>query len=213
MPRKNLRPLGGKPLLQWTAEAARASRYLDRVVLSTDDDEIASLGKQLDLDVPFRRPADAASDTASASDVIRHAVMAIPERYDYVVYLEPTTPLRSPDDIDGCLRRLVETGASFCVTLSEVMTRPEWMFYMNDEGILEPAAHQQAPSRRQDLPAVFILNGAVYAGEIGSYLRIGSFLTPQTRGYVMPAERSVDLDSLADFEAAEAIINRGRRAP
>jgi CMP-N,N'-diacetyllegionaminic acid synthase len=209
VPRKNLRLLLGKPLLQWTAEAAHGSRYIDRLVLSTEDEEIAQVGKALGIDVPFRRPADVASDTASAADVIRHAVTAIPEQYDYLVYLEPTTPLRAPADIDGCLQRLVDTGAAFCVTLSEVKTRPEWTFYVNNGGFLEPAGRRSAAILRQDLPPCFILNGGVYAARISAYLRTGTFLTDETLGYVMPVERGIEIDSFADLQAAEAAVLGG----
>ena len=209
IPRKNLRRLAGKPLLEWTAEAALASRFIDRVVLSTDDAEIASVGASLGLDVPFERPAAAASDTASAADVISHAIGEIGRSYDYLVYLEPTTPLRLAKDIDACLERLDGSGADFCVSVQRSQQRPEWMFYLGPDDQIEPAVGRFTAGRRQDMRECYVLNGAVYAARIEAFLRTSTFLTETTLGYVMPPERSVDLDEPADFEAAEAILRGG----
>src|SRR5690349_6418538 len=107
VPRKNLQPLAGKPLLQWTAEAALASRYVDRVILSTEDDEIAAVGARIGLDVPFRRPDELATDTAHVIDVVSHALDNVTETYDLLLLLEPTSPLRTADDIDACLEVLL----------------------------------------------------------------------------------------------------------
>lgn len=213
VPRKNLRSLAGKPLLQWTAEAALASHFLDRVVLSTDDDEISQVGASFGLDVPFRRPADHSSDTASAADVVRHALAELSERFDYLVYLQPTSPLRSPADIDGCLERLANGDGNFCVTVQASPQRPEWLFYLDANGRIDPVVGRFDATRRQDLRACYVLNGAVYAARVDAFERAGTFLTDRTLGYVMPAERSVDVDEMADFDVAEAILLRGGMAP
>jgi N-acylneuraminate cytidylyltransferase len=206
IPRKNLRRLAGKPLLEWTAEAALTSRFIDRAVLSTDDAEIAAVGASLGLDVPFERPAAAASDTASAADVISHAIGALGRPYDYLVYLEPTTPLRLAADIDACLERMDHHGAEFCVSLQRSQQRPEWMFYLGEEEQIEPAVGRFQAGRRQDMRECYVLNGAVYAARIESFLRTSTFLTASTLGYIMPPERSIDLDEPADFDTAEAIL-------
>ena len=213
IPRKNLRPLGGRPLLQWTGETALASRYIDRVILSTDDAEIAGVAASLGLDVPFLRPAAAASDTAGATEVISHALGELGESYDYLVYLEPTTPLRLAADIDTCLERLDQTGADFCVSVQRSVQRPEWMFYLGPEDEIEPAVGRFQAGRRQDLRECYVLNGAVYAARVEAFRRTGTFLTGATLGYVMPPERSIDLDEPADFDAAEAILAGGGPDP
>jgi len=110
VPRKNLSSVAGKPLLAWTIEAAQSAQRLDRVVLSTDDDEIAGLGSKLGVEVPFRRPPELASDTAAGSDVTVHAVRSLAERgdtFDYVVVLQPTSPLRVAADIDAAIELLL----------------------------------------------------------------------------------------------------------
>lgn len=208
VPRKNLRPLAGKPLLQWTAEVALVSRFIDRLILSTDDDEIAQVGVSLGLDVPFRRPAAAATDTATGADVVRHAIRAVGEQFDYLVYLEPTTPFRSTADIDACLERLVEARGDFCVSLRPSTEQPEWMFYLNTNNCIDPVIGRFGTTRRQDLRVSYVLNGAVYAGRVDAFGREGTFITQRTLGYVMPLERSIDLDAPADFDAAEAILLR-----
>lgn len=211
--RKNLRPLAGKPLLQWTAEAALASRFIDRLILSTDDDEIAQAGTSLGLEVPFRRSAAAASDTASAADVVRHALAELSERYAYLVYLQPTSPLRSTADIDGCLERLATADGDFCASVQASPQDPERMFYMDAHGRIDPVVGRFDATRRQDLRACYVLNGAVYVARIDAFERAGTFLTGRTLGYVMPAERSVDIDDLADFDDAEATLRRVGAAP
>jgi len=210
LPRKNLRPLAGKPLLQWTAEAASASRLIDRLILSTDDDEIARVGASLGLDVPFRRPAAAASDRATAADVVRHALEALPERFDFLVYLQPTSPLRSTEDIDRCLQRLASGDGDSCVSVQPSPARPEWMFYLGTDNRIEPVVGRFDAGRRQDLRACFVLNGAVYAARVAAFERAGSFLTERTLAYVMPVGRSLDLDSAADFDMAEAMLRHRR---
>jgi CMP-N,N'-diacetyllegionaminic acid synthase len=208
VPRKNLRLLGGKPLLQWTAETARASRLVDLLVLSTDDDEIAQVGASLGLEVPFRRPARDASDDAAASDVVRHAIGSLNDRFDYLVYLQPTSPFRSTADIDGCIERLASSDADACVSVQPVGERPEWMYYLTPDDRIKPVIGRFDVTRRQDLRACYRLNGAVYATRVEAFERAGTFLTERTLSYVMPPERSIDLDEPADFEAAEAWLRR-----
>lgn len=211
VPRKNLRSLAGKPLLQWTATAALASNLIDRLILSTDDDEIAQVGASLGLEVPFRRAADAACDTASAADVVRHAIAALDDHFDYLVYLQPTSPLRSTADIDGCLERLVFGDGDFCVSMHVSPALPEWMFYLGGDDRIEPVVERFDAQRRQDLRPCYVLNGAVYAARLDAFERAGTFLTDRTLGYVMPVERGVDLDEEVDFDMAEVTLLRGGR--
>ncbi len=208
VPRKNLHPLAGKPLLRWTAEAALASRYIDRVILSTDDDEIAQLGSSLGVEVPFRRPASLASDAALAVDVVRHAIASLEERFDYLLYLEPTSPLRLPQDIDACLERLAARDGDFCVSVSLSPERPEWMFFLTGDGRLEPVIGRFDARPRQDLPACYVFNGAVYAARVDAFLRDGSLTNESTLAHVMPIERGIDVNTQADFDVAEAILVR-----
>jgi N-acylneuraminate cytidylyltransferase len=209
VPRKNLRELGGKPLLQWTVEVARDSRYIDRLVLSTDDDEIARLGESLGLDVPFRRPASASSDEASARNVIEHALDYLGESFDYVVYLQPTSPFRAVSDIDGCLALLAGSTADTCVSVAESPAKPEWLFFIGADSHLRPALGSPPRLRRQELQVAYELNGAVYVARVAAYRRSGTFLTERTLPWIMPGDRSIDLDEPSDFERAEDMLRAG----
>jgi N-acylneuraminate cytidylyltransferase len=209
IPRKNLRRLGGKPLLQWTAEAARASGYLDSVILSTDDPEIEEFGSSLGIDVPFRRPVEHATDEAPAAQVILHALGALDRRYDLIVYLQPTSPFRTSDDIDRAIERLVESGVDACVSVHEAPLRADLLFYADADGRLEPVTGSLPAALRQRSRPCFVLNGAVYVALVQAFERDRTFLTERTVAYVMPVDRSLDLDKPADFELAEVTLERG----
>ena len=123
IPRKNIRPLGGKPLLAWTAECALAAQSLSRVVLSTDDDEIASVGREHGLEVPFLRPAELGGDAVGSLAVVLHAIEAIGEEFDAVCLLQPTDPFRGPELVDRCVDALFEREASAVISVLSVPTR------------------------------------------------------------------------------------------
>src|SRR5690242_3805240 len=126
VPRKNIRALAGKPLIGYSILAAKASRYIDRCILSSDDEEIISVARAAGCEVPFVRPAELASDAADGLDVVRHALKALPGKYDYVVNLQPTSPLRSTGDIDGAIELCVGTGARTCASVVEAQESPYW---------------------------------------------------------------------------------------
>src|SRR5688500_10349967 len=123
LPGKNLLPVDGRPLLDWTVQAARRSRYIDRVVLSSDDPAIIAAGLAAGCDAPFVRPAELASDTAGTLEVVEHALDRLPG-YDVLVLLQPTSPLRTAGDIDGACERMVASGAGSCVSVSLVEQSP-----------------------------------------------------------------------------------------
>ena len=198
--------LGGKPLLQWTVDAARGSRFIDRLVLTTDDDEIAAVGRTIGLDVPFMRPAAAATDEATADDVIDHVLSTLDGEFDYLVFLQPTSPFRTTTDIDGCLELLAASDADSCVSVVPTHVKPEWLFHVEGGALLVPVSGQPPPQRRQELRPAYELNGAVYAARLSAYRRTRSFHTGRTLAWIMPVERSVDLDEESDFERAEALL-------
>lgn len=207
LPGKHLADLGGRPVLAWTAAAALESQSLDRTVLSTEDEEIAALGRQVGLEVPFTRPPGLAGDDVPSADVVRHAVGALGEAWDYVVLLQPTSPLRTSEDIDAAIRLCHESSAPGCVSVSPARQHPEWMFRLAPDRTLEPLLEHGAPAdRRQDLPAVFALNGAVYVAR-GERLRCDDpFAGAGSVAYVMPPERSVDLDTEQDLFLLRTLV-------
>lgn len=211
VPGKNIRPAGGKPLIAWTIEAAKASRYVDRVILSSDDPAIAAVAKQFGCEVPFMRPAELATDEADSMDVIRHALKTLPEHYDYLVLLQPTSPLRRSADIDGALERCLQGATQTCVTVCEPDKSPYWMMTMAADGSVQPLFRaDQIPARRQDAPPIFALNGAVYVAPTEHLAAGGAFLTPTTAGYPMPKERSFDIDTELDLRLADFLLTEGQ---
>lgn len=210
VPRKNIKPLAGKPLIAWTIEAAKRSRYVDRIVVSTEDEEIAHVAGQFGAEVPFMRPVELARDDTPGIDPVLHALEQLPS-YDYVVLLQPTSPLRTADDIDQCIQTCVDLGSPACVTVTAADKPPQWMYYVTGEARLQPVMDPNVQvTRRQDAPPVYVLNGAVYVAETEWLKSARSFLTEHTAGCVMPRDRSFDLDTPLDFLVAEALIRQNR---
>ena len=203
-PGKHLALLGNRSILSWTIEAAKGSTLLDRVVLSSDDPQIIAEAKRCGCEVPFVRPPEMATDEAPIVDVIIHALKQLPG-FDYVVLLQGSSPLRTAGDIDDAIRTCIGTGSRACVTLTEGEKSPTWMYRIKEDGRLKPLIRnmEDRHRRRQDLEAVYVLNGAVYIAEISWFEKKRSFLTHQTIGHCMPRERSVDIDTLADLKLAE----------
>lgn len=211
LPGKNLRPLGGKPLLAWSIEAGQKSRYIDRLILSTDDPEIAATARLFGCEVPFLRPAELARDETPSAPVLLHALDSLEETYDFIVLLQPTVPLRNTGDIDCCLERCA-AGAPACVSLTEPGKSPYWMYHLDQDGRMKSVIdHGGSATRRQDLPTAYALNGAVYVAETGWFRKHGGFVGVGTVGCVMPPERSIDIDTALDFQIAEILVAAGHQ--
>ena len=203
VPGKNVKQLAGKPLIVWTIEAALASGRIDRLILSTDSDEIAAVAKAAGCEVPFMRPPALATDTATSNDVIRHALETIDSNDDRVVLLQPTSPLREAEDINGCLDAQTAGGGPFGVSVCVADPPPEYIFRVGANHRLSPVTRGPKASRRQDLPMSYSLNGAIYVFERTWFLATGELKIADAVPYVMPAERSVDIDTELDFMLAE----------
>lgn len=211
LPGKNLLPLGGKPLIAWSIEAALASRYLDRVIVSSEDAEILAVARQWGAATPFVRPLELADDDTPGIDVALHACQALPG-YDYVVLLQPTSPLRTTADIDQAIELCQEREAPVCVSVTKADKSPYWMFYLDETRHMVPVVDAaQRSALRQALPEAYALNGAVYVARIDWLKRMRSFLMAETVAYVMPRERSADIDTALDFKLAEAFVISNQR--
>ncbi|MEX2140295.1 MAG: acylneuraminate cytidylyltransferase family protein [Pirellulales bacterium] len=207
LPRKNVLPLGDKPLIAWTVNAALASKYLDRIALSTDDQEVMEVAKAWGCEVPFRRPVDlAAADTPTIA-VVLHALDQLPG-FDYVVLLQPTSPLRTALDIDGAVEKCISAQAPSCVSVVCVEKSPHWMYYLNGQQRLRPVlAGERMASRRQDAEPVYVLNGAVYIARIDVLRETAQFVTEATVAYRMPPDRSADVDTELDLRWCEFLLS------
>ncbi|MFH1847098.1 MAG: acylneuraminate cytidylyltransferase family protein [Candidatus Omnitrophota bacterium] len=211
---KNIKLLRGKPLIAWTIEAAGKSKYTGRIVVSTDDQKIAEVCHEYEVEVPFLRPKELAKDDTSTVDVVIHLLDKLnrDEGYspDYFVLLQPTCPLRTYYDIDAAFETLVNSNenANAVVSLKEAEDRPYWMRTLNEHGFVDCFIESEHNAkRRQDLPVTYVLNGAVYLCRTDIFLKERTFLPKGTLGYVMPRFRSVDIDDLLDFKIAELILS------
>lgn len=214
VPRKNLAPVGGVPLVVRAVHAAAASTRLTRTVVSTDDDEIARVAEAAGGDVPFRRPAELAADSAQAIPNIQHALGEVErqeggEPYDAVMMLQPTTPFRTAADIDAAVELLEATGADSVISLVDVGGHhPARMHYVEDGRILNhPLSEAYENQNRQELRPMYIRNGAIYLTRRSTLLS-GSFRGADSRAYLMPPERSVNIDGPMDLAFANWLAER-----
>lgn len=219
LPLKNIRPLHGMPLLGWPIKAARASQYIDRVVISTDDAEFAALGQAAGADAPFLRPTELASDSASSIGVITHALdtlESVGDVYDYLVLLEPTSPLTEASDVDAALKTLVarRQDADAIVGVTPLSTtHPAFAVRVDERGLINPFAAQtfgQLP-RRQDVEPLYCLDGSLYASTTEALRRKLSFCHDRTIPHIMPRHKSFEVDDLVDFICIEALLARRDR--
>lgn len=209
VPRKNIRLLAGKPLIAWTIDEAKKSKYIDRLILSSEDEEIIKVAREYGCEVPFKRPFELAQDDTPGIKPVIHVLNTLEEKYEYVVLLQPTSPLRTVEDIDGCIQHCMEKGAPACISITEAPQSPYWMYKLDDDMKLKPFVQNgEIINRRQDLPIVYMLNGAVYVAESRFITENKSFLTEETAGYIMSGENSVDIDTEMDFAYCEWLINR-----
>lgn len=219
VPRKNIRPLAGKPLLQYTAEAALAARGLTRVLLSTDDTEIAEIGRQCGLEVPFLRPAELAQDHTPTLPVIQHAVDWLEhqgEAFEAICLLQPTNPLRGPDVIDACLELFEQVDADSLVTMLPVPAEynPHWVYFREPDGQLRLTTGACAPiPRRQELPPSFHREGSVYVTRRDVLMEDNSMYGRYLVGYEMDPAQSINIDTPADWERAVRLLAQKEQQP
>jgi len=216
IPRKNLTLLAGKPLLAYTCELAREAKTLTRIILSTDDEAIAAYGRRLHVEVPFLRPKALAADETPMLDVLEHAVKTLREQEGYqadiVVLLQPTSPLRKGEDIDRAVRLLKRHRADSVVSVVEVPHQFNPVSLLKvQSGSLVPFLNGPLVLRRQDKPALYARNGpavlAVWRRVLEEQRSLyGDVCLP----FVMPPERSVDIDTPFDLALAEFLLRRGR---
>ena len=208
VPRKNLALVAGKPLIAWTVEAALACPEAGRVVVSTDDPEIAEVARTLGAETPFARPVDLARDDTPTMPVVMHALEALhAEAFDpaWVLLLQPTSPLRTADDIAAAFRLASKRGDSV-VSVTPAASHPNLMKRITPDGWLEDYFEHATVERRQDLEPVYSLNGAIYLATREHLMRARSFYSDHTYAYVMPPERSIDVDSEWDLHLCDLIL-------
>jgi N-acylneuraminate cytidylyltransferase/CMP-N,N'-diacetyllegionaminic acid synthase len=211
--RKNIRPLAGKPLISWSIEAALDSEVCGRLIVSTDSPEIAAIAREWGADAPFLRPASLSTDTATSLSVVEHAVNWLhdtcAETFSHILLLQPTSPLRTAEDIQNAVRIAEKTNAAV-VSVCEPQQHPYLCKIVREDGILADFIPESANyNRRQDFPPVFTLNGAIYIISVECLSAEKTFTPEKTIPYIMPPERSFDIDTSWDFFLAEqAMLER-----
>lgn len=209
VPRKNIRLLGGQPLIAHTIRAALQSRLLDIVAVSTEDSEIAEVAAACGARV-IHRPPSLATDTVQNTDVVRHALEVLGDEVSHVALLQPTSPLRRATDIDACLSLLLQGAARSVMSVTPVEHHPGKAVLLSDDGEARPfTSEADMEARRQDLPAVYRQNGAVYALRRGDFLALNRFIVFPCKVHVMPPEISIDIDSEFDLLLAERLLTAG----
>jgi len=209
LPGKNIKEFGGKPLIAWTVHAAQQSQYIDKIVTSTDCHEIAKAAKIAGSDIPFIRPHELADDYASSVDVGIHAIDALHDQYDIQVLLQPTSPLRTTEDIDTCIRACIEANATSAMTVCEPEKNPTIMFWKEGQRLIPVTGiplYELKDARSQDFRPAYEINGAVYVNDIQWFRERLSYYDDETLPVVMPRERSANIDTLLDFRVAETML-------
>lgn len=204
--RKNLRLLGGEPLIFWTIRAAQQATGLDQVVVSTEDKEIADCARSLGVDDVLMRPVQLAGDTTPGVAPVLHAAEQLPE-FSWILLLQPTSPMRSVADIDGILEFQRSTEAKSVVSVSPVTESPQLFFSLELDNTLTPLLPEGLDlRRRQDYRQFHRLNGAMYLVDRDWLLEHRTLVSSSTLGYEMPSERSIDIDTYQDFARAELLM-------
>jgi len=218
LPGKNVRLLGGKPLIAWSIEQGLQSKYLDQVIVSTDSDEIAELAGKCGAEVPFMRPKALATDEAKSIDVIIHALDFYKEKgmeFDYLMLLEPTSPLREVEDIDRCIESLIgHADAESIVSVARIEgVHPDFTVIINRDGFIRKmdGSADFAIIRRQELTDLYFFEGTIYLSEVGVLFSKKSFYHDKTLAYVVPRWKSLEIDELQDLICAEALLNARNR--
>lgn len=210
LPRKNIKLLVDKPLIAWSIEVAKACKYVDRVIVSTDDEEIKKISEQYGAEVPFLRPDYLSNDHASSFDVIKHAIdfLTLSRSNELIVLLQPTSPLRLASEIDTALEFFVQKDAKGVVSISETEHSPMWSNTLPEDGCMSDFIRPEVQGKRsQDLPSFFRLNGSIYIYETLALLEKGAiFFDEYVYGFETSLETSIDIDTEFDFVIAEALL-------
>jgi CMP-N,N'-diacetyllegionaminic acid synthase len=215
IPLKNIKPLGGKPLVAFMIQSALQAKTINRVIVSTDHPEITKIAKAYGAEVPFVRPKELAEDVASEL-VTQHAVNYLEKEENYpvdiAVTIQPTTPFCLPEDIDGCVQELISSGADSVISVHEISERPEWMYYIDKSGYAHNFLNKKIEGDigiSQTLPKLYVPNGGIYATRRDVLFTQNVIIAEKNRLWVMSRERSADIDEPIDFLYAEFLVEQG----
>lgn len=212
IPRKNIVPLAGKPLIAWTIEAAKKSKYIDKIVVSSDSDEILKVGAKYGAEA-ITRPAVLATDTAAPGPLIFQVMDYLKEKENYIpeiiVYLQPTSPLRDFRDINSSIELMLSKKATAVISVNELEKKYLKTFVAVKSGYLKGSVSNKHPfMNRQQLPNVYMPNGAIYIITRKEFMKTGQLFSNKTLPYTMTAEKSFDLDTMEDLKKLRQILKK-----
>lgn len=209
IPRKNIKKLNGKPLIAYTIEEAKKSGYIDKLIVSTEDREIAKISKIFGAEVPFLRPKELSNDNTPGIDPILHAVNWFKGKdcnFDYVMCLQCTSPFRKYSQIDEAIEKLIKLDGDSIVSVCESEITPYWMKKVEDGKLKDFINSNVFYTRRQDIPKVYRLNGAIYMARTQVLMNIKNWYSKNTLSYIMDKISSVDIDDMIDFKFVEFLM-------
>ena len=208
--KKNIYPLNGKPLIAYTIEASLNSKYITKTVVSSENEEILNIAKKYDAEI-IKRPEKYASDTTSSETVILDCIKQLEkknEKYDVLILLQPTSPLRNNIDIDNAFELFFQLSGHSLISVYEPEHTPYKSFILNSKGFLEGLIDNKMPfMRRQDLPKTFIPNGAIYIIYVKEFLKKRHLFSSKTIPFIMQPKKSIDIDTINDIKKCEKILN------
>lgn len=206
LPKKNIIDLAGKPLIAWTIETSLSSKYITKTIVSSDSDEILEVSKQYGSFI-LKRPIEFASDTSSSEVVVKHAMESVEEKFDYIILLQPTSPLRDTKDIDSAFEKFFSLDATALISVCEYDNKILKAFKENEFGYIEGISNNKYPfMRRQDLPKTYMSNGAIYIIKVDKFLENNSFFTDKTISFIMDEIKSLDIDTKEDLDKVNKYI-------
>ena len=209
LPRKNILPLGGKPLIGWSIEAAKQSKYIDEVFVSTDDQEIADIVSSIGINIPELRPSHLSTDKATTQSVLFYTLENFGQGSEIVVLLQPTSPFRNHQHIDEAIELLEDKSAFSIISVTPCEHPPQWSNTLPDDGSMKDFIRSESGKRSQELGQWFRLNGALYVYDVNELLKAKDMAYRQdTYAYTMPNEFSIDIDNQIDFDMAEFFLKR-----
>lgn len=204
LPKKNLYLFNKKPLIQWTIESALESNSLDRIIVNTDDESIANFSRSKGVEVPFLREPHLAQDDSRIVDAVLNVLEKL-INFDFILLLQPTSPLRTKEDITNIIKLQKQYNASSLVSVCEAKENPALFYEINNDNYLSKSFEQYKGSNRQEYKRNYIINGALYLSSVENLKNNKSFITNKTIPYVMPRERSIDIDDITDIRWGEFI--------
>lgn len=212
VPGKNIKDLNGIPLIAYAINEGKKSKYINKLIVSTDDNEIARVSKKYNVEIPFMRPKELAQDNSNAIDAYIYTLNKMEKdfgyRADILVVLQPTSPLRTSEHIDEAIEMLLKSKGDSVISVCEVEHSPYWYKVVDNEGkITSFVEFKESNANRQELPKVYRPNGAIYVFKRELITELKTYYTDKSYGYVMKQEDSVDIDTILDFKFAEMLIN------